>query len=52
LLFTPHERRRHVEKEWWSATVALILDQITSDYHAYGVYCGEFEDEFDYVEEA
>ena len=28
MLFTPHERRRHdVEKEWWSATVALILDQ-------------------------
>ena len=24
----------------------------TSDYHAYGVYCGEFEDEFDDVEKA
>jgi hypothetical protein len=53
LLFTPHERRRHdVEREWWSATVALILDQILGDYHVYGVYCGEFEEEFDNVEEA
>ena len=53
LLFTPYERRKYdLEKEWWNATVALILHQIPRDYHACGVYYGELEDEFDNVEEA
>jgi hypothetical protein len=36
-----------LEKEWWRVTTELILRQIPSSYHAYTIYYGEIEDEYD-----
>jgi hypothetical protein len=51
-LFGADARRNdELKKQWWDATVALILHQIPDDYRAYSIFYGELEDEFDHAEE-
>jgi hypothetical protein len=47
--FCARERRKdELEKGWWAANVALIFHQVPDGYHAYSVYYGEIEDDFDH----
>jgi hypothetical protein len=47
--FGPYGRRKdELEQAWWKANVALIFHQIPDEYHAYRVYYGEIEDDYDH----